>query len=148
VAVAPAELYGRAATREGQRVRLPAGTIKENIVWYDKSWVAGPCFAELVVHPSMVQSANAAHFCGYAGTRMPPSQLSGQPCLWTWDVWAIMKGTPNKDLAMDFHQFHNPHSPTVRDADVGLWPATPLGSGLLPDRREARPAKPPTLMRG
>ena len=118
--VAPADVYSVLATEEGQdRAFAKLDTIKGDIVWFD-SWSQAP---QLLADggAAMVQSANGRIFSAI--------KEDGKPFKMVWDanvfdldVWAVLKGTPKKDLAFDYIAFATGSKPLAGMADVAYGP--------------------------
>jgi putative spermidine/putrescine transport system substrate-binding protein len=129
--VAPADVYEVLSTEEGQaRAFAKLGTIKENIVWYD-SWSQAPVLLN-DGGAAMVQSANGRIFAAMQDENAPFA-IVWDSHVYDLDVWAIMKGTPNKDLAMDFINFTTRTVPLSGMQDVAYGPPRLSAQALLPD---------------
>jgi putative spermidine/putrescine transport system substrate-binding protein len=125
------EVYDVLATEEGQaRAFAKLDTIKENIVWYD-SWSQAPVLLN-DGGAQMVQSANGRIFAAI--------QDEGAPFTIVWDshvydldVWSIMRGTPNKEKAMEFITFATQTVPLSGMQDVAYGPTRKSAQALLPE---------------
>ncbi|MEP3053667.1 MULTISPECIES: ABC transporter substrate-binding protein [Rhodobacterales] len=128
--VAPEDVYEVLATEEGQaRAFTKLETIRDDIVWFD-SWSQAP---QLLNDGGavMVQSANGRIFSAI--------QEDGKPFEMVWDnhvfdldVWAIVRGSAQKELAMDFIASATQSRPLAGMADVAYGP-TRLSSAAYVD---------------
>lgn len=129
--VSPDEVYDVLATDEGQaRAFAKLDTIKDDIVWYD-SWSQAPVLLN-DGGAQMVQSANGRIFAAI--------QDEGAPFTIVWDshvydldVWSIMKGTPNKEKALEFIAFATQTVPLSGMQDVAYGPTRVSAQALLPE---------------
>ncbi|WP_411889545.1 ABC transporter substrate-binding protein [Yoonia sp. SDW83-1] len=125
------EVYDVLSTEEGQaRAFAKLDTIKDDIVWYD-SWSQAPVLLN-DGGAQMVQSANGRIFAAI--------QDEGAPFTIVWDshvydldVWAIMKGTPNMEKAMEFISFATRTVPLSGMQDVAYGPTRRSAQALLPE---------------
>ena len=123
------EVYQTLATEEGQaRAFAKLDTIKDDLVWYE-SWSQAP---QLLNDGGavMVQSANGRIF--------KDIQDHGRPFVMVWDshvfdldVWAVVKGTPNIEQAMDFVRFATGTVPLSGMQDVAYGPTRRSASALV-----------------
>lgn len=96
--VAPADVYGVLATKEGQdRAFAKLDELKPHVQW----WESGAQPQEWLSSGDVVMTS------AYNG-RVAAAQKEGKhfPVVWdgqinSWEFWAIMKGTPNLDQAID-----------------------------------------------
>lgn len=96
--VAPADVYGALATKEGQdRAFAKLDELKPHVQW----WESGAQPQEWLSSGDVVMTT------AYNG-RVAAAQKEGKnfPVVWdgqinSWEFWAIMKGTPNLDQAID-----------------------------------------------
>ncbi|MBI1238778.1 MAG: extracellular solute-binding protein [Alphaproteobacteria bacterium] len=96
------QLYAVLSTPEGiDRAFAKLDSIKGSVVW----WEAG------AQPPQLLADGEVAMTTAYNG-RIFDAMVAGKPFKIVWrdhlldlDVWGIVKGTPNKDLALDFLQF-------------------------------------------
>jgi putative spermidine/putrescine transport system substrate-binding protein len=127
--VAPADVYEVLATDEGQdRAFAKLASIKDDIVWYD-SWSQAP---QLLNDGGavMVQSANGRIFSAIAEEGRPFVQIwDGN--IYDLDVWAIVKGAPNKDEALEFIKFATSTVPGSGMQDVAYGPTRRSGAALV-----------------
>lgn len=127
--VAPEEVYDVLRTPEGQeRAFAKLATIKDDIVWYD-SWSQGP---QLLNDGGavMVQCANGRIFSAI--------KEEGRPFVQVWDgnvfdldVWAVVKGAPNRDKALEFVAFATSTVPLSGMQDVAYGPTRRSGAALV-----------------
>ena len=118
--VAPADVYETLATDEGQaRAFAKLDTIKDDIVWYD-SWSQAPVLLK-DGGAQMVQSANGRIYAAIKDDGAPFS-IVWDSHVYDLDVWAIMKGTPHKEKAMEFIQFATRTVPLSGMQDVAYGP--------------------------
>ena len=123
------EVYDLLATDEGQaRAFAKLDTIRDDLVWYE-SWSQAP---QLLNDGGavLVQSANGRIF--------KDIQDHGRPFVMVWDshvfdldVWAITKGTPNLDLALDFVKFATGTVPLSGMQDVAYGPTRRSAAALV-----------------
>ena len=129
--VAREDVYDLLSTDEGQaRAFAKLDTIKEDIVWYD-SWSQAPVLLN-DGGAQMVQSANGRIFAAIQDDGAPFS-IVWDSHVYDLDVWAIMKGTPNKDKAMEFIQFATRTVPLSGMQDVAYGPTRRSAKALLPE---------------
>ncbi len=118
--VAPKDVYEVLATPEGQqRAFDKLATIKNDIVWFD-SWSQAP---QLLNDGGavLVQSANGRFYDAI--------RQEGKPFVIVWaghvydlDAWAVLKGTPKKDLAFKFIAYATGSKPLAGMPDVAYGP--------------------------
>jgi putative spermidine/putrescine transport system substrate-binding protein len=129
--VAPEDVYETLSTDEGQaRAFAKLDTIKENIVWYD-SWSQAPVLLN-DGGAAMVQSANGRIFAAIQDDGAP-FEIVWDSHVYDLDVWAIMKGTENMDLAMDFIKSATRTVPLSGMQDVAYGPTRRSAQALLPE---------------
>jgi putative spermidine/putrescine transport system substrate-binding protein len=124
------KIYEVLATDEGQaRAFAKLDTIKSDVVWFD-SWSQAP---QLLNDGGaiMVQSANGRFYAAI--------QDEGRPFEMIWDghvydldVWSIVRGSPKKDLALEFIKFATGTVPLAGMQEVAYGP-TRQSSGALVD---------------
>ncbi|MCE8006318.1 ABC transporter substrate-binding protein [Aestuariivita sp.] len=128
--VAPEDVYQVLATEEGQaQAFAKLDTIKEDIVWYD-SWSQAPVLLN-DGGAQMVQSANGRIFA--AIQEGSPFAIGWDSHVYDLDVWAIMRGTPNMEAAMEFIKFATRTVPLSGMQDVAYGPTRRSAQALLPD---------------
>lgn len=128
--VAPDEVYTLLATEEGQqRAFDKLGTIKDDIVWYD-SWSQAPVLLN-DGGAQMVQSANGRIFAAIKDENAPFTMVWDSH-VYDLDVWAIMKGTPHLEKALEFVQFATRTVPLSGMQDVAYGPTRVSAQALLP----------------
>jgi len=118
--VAPEDVYEVLATPEGQqRAFDKLDTIKKDIVWFD-SWSQAP---QLLNDGGavLVQSANGRFYDAI--------RQEGKPFVIVWDgnvydldAWAVLKGSPKKDLAFQFIAYATGSKPLAGMPDVAYGP--------------------------
>lgn len=114
--VAPADVYDTLETDEGvERALAKMSSIKEDIIW----WEAG------AQPPQLLADGEVAMTTAYNGRIFGAAVGEGKPFEIVWDgqildfdLFVIPKGSPNKDLAMDFIKFA---TDTQRLADQASW---------------------------
>jgi putative spermidine/putrescine transport system substrate-binding protein len=114
------QVYDLLATEEGQaRAFAKLDTIKDDIVWFD-SWSQAP---QLLNDGGavMVQSANGRFFAAIQEENKP-FEMVWDGHVFDLDVWAIVKGTDKKDLAIDFIKFATGSKPLSGMPDVAYGP--------------------------
>jgi len=129
--VSPDEVYDVLATDEGQaRAFAKLDTIKDDIVWFD-SWSQAP---QLLNDGGavMVQSANGRIFSAI--------QEDGKPFEMVWDnhvydldVFSVVRGSANKELAFDFIASATQSVPLAGMADVAYGPTRLSSSAHVPE---------------
>ena len=127
--VAPGEVYDVLSSDAGQlRAFAKLDTIKDDLVWYD-SWSQAP---QLLNDGGavMVQSANGRIF-GAIKDDGRPFEMVWDNNVFDLDVWAIVKGTPNLDQALDFIKFATGTKPLAGMQDVAYGPTRRSGSALV-----------------
>ena len=101
--VPAAEVYAVLDTEEGvDRAFAKLDQIKDDVVW----WEAGAQPPQLLADGEVVMTTayNGRIFNAVAGEDKP-FEIVWDGQVWDLDLWVIPKGTPNKDLAMDFLKF-------------------------------------------
>ncbi|KAA2214841.1 ABC transporter substrate-binding protein [Teichococcus oryzae] len=131
--VPPGEVYKVLGTNAGvDRAFRKLDSIKGDLIW----WERGSQPAQLLASGEVVTTV------GYNGRITAANQGDGRNFGITWannlftlDSWVVMKGTPNKDKALQFINFVTqparqaelpqriPYGPTVKGAQDGLPPA-------------------------
>ncbi len=114
------EVYALLATPEGQdRAFAKLDTIKHDIVWFD-SWSQAP----QILNDGgavMVQSANGRFFDAISRENRPFTMVwDGN--IYDLDAWGIVKGTPRKDLALEFVAFTTSTKALAGFQDVAYGP--------------------------
>ncbi|MGB3408585.1 MAG: ABC transporter substrate-binding protein [Jannaschia sp.] len=129
--VAPEDVYETLSTEEGQaRAFAKLDTIKDDIVWFD-SWSQAPVLLN-DGGAQMVQSANGRIFAAIQDEGAP-FKIVWDSHVYDLDVWAIMKGSPNIDKAMEFIQFATQTVPLSGMQDVAYGPTRVSAQALLPE---------------
>ena len=129
--VAREDVYELLATEEGQaRAFAKLDTIKDDIVWYD-SWSQAPVLLN-DGGAAMVQSANGRIFAVIEEDGAP-FEIVWDSHVYDLDVWAIMRGTENLDLAMQFIQSATRTVPLSGMQDVAYGPTRRSAQALLSD---------------
>ncbi len=127
--VAPDKVYEVLATDEGQaRAFAKLDTIKEDIVWYD-SWSQVP---QLLNDggATLAQSANGRIFDAIKKDGKP-FEIVWDSHIYDLDVWAVMKGSKKKDLALDFIAFATGTVPLSGMPDVAYGPTRRSSNALV-----------------
>ena len=112
--VSAADVYTVLATKEGvERAFKKLESIKGSVVW----WEAG------AQPPQLLASGEVTMTTAYNGRLFTPAITEGKPFVIVWDgqqqvfdMWAILKGTKNMDLAMDFVGFSTSTKPLADQA--------------------------------
>ena len=127
--VAAGDVYDLLSTDEGQaQAFAKLDTIRDDLVWFD-SWSQAP---QLLNDGGavMVQSANGRIF-GAIKDDNRPFEMVWDSHVFDLDVWAIVKGTPNLDTALDFIKFATGTKPLAGMQDVAYGPTRRSGSALV-----------------
>ncbi len=127
--VAPGDVYDVLSTDDGQaRAFAKLDTIRDDLVWFD-SWSQAP---QLLNDGGavMVQSANGRIF-GAIQDDGRPFEMVWDSNVFDLDVWAIVKGSPNKDTALDFIKFATGTVPLSGMQDVAYGPTRRSGAALV-----------------
>lgn len=122
------EVYALLATTEGQdRVFAKLDDIRDSIVWFD-SWSQAP---QLLNDGGAViaQSANGRIFDAIV-TEGRPFEIVWDGQVFDLDVWAIVKGSDQMEMALDFISFATGTVPLAGMQDVAYGP-TRRSSGPL-----------------
>lgn len=133
------EVYDLLATPEGQdRAFAKLDTIKHDIVWFD-SWSQAP----QILNDGgavMVQSANGRFFDAISRENRPFTMVwDGN--VYDLDAWGIVKGTPRKDLALEFVTFTTSTKALAGFQDVAYGPPRLSSMALVdPDVIEHLPS--------
>ncbi|ARU90273.1 ABC transporter substrate-binding protein [Pseudomonas sp. M30-35] len=127
--VAPKDVYEVLATPEGQeRAFKKLDTIKNDIVWFD-SWSQAP---QLLNDGGavLVQSANGRFYDSI--------RKEGKPFVIVWDghvydldAWAVLKGSPKKDLAFKFIAYATQSKPLAGMSDVAYGPTRKSSTPMM-----------------
>ncbi|MCG4452518.1 MULTISPECIES: ABC transporter substrate-binding protein [unclassified Pseudomonas] len=127
--VAPAEVYEVLATPEGQqRAFDKLASIKDDVVWFD-SWSQAP---QLLNDGGavLVQSANGRFYDAI--------RQEGKPFVIVWDghvydldAWAVLKGSPKKDLAFKFIAYATESKPLAGMSDVAYGPTRKSSTPMM-----------------
>jgi len=129
--VAAEDVYETLATDEGQaRAFAKLDTISDDIVWYD-SWSQAPVLLN-DGGASMVQSANGRIFAAIEEDKAP-FEIVWDSHVYDLDVWAIMKGSKNVDVAMEFIKSATSTVPLSGMQDVAYGPTRRSAQALLPE---------------
>lgn len=118
--VEPDQVYEVLATPEGQqRAFDKLATIKNDIVWFD-SWSQAP---QLLNDGGavLVQSANG-RFYDAIRQENKPFEIVWDGHVYDLDAWAIVKGSPKKDLALKFISYATGSKPLAGMPDVAYGP--------------------------
>jgi len=134
--VAPEKVYEVLATEQGQqRAFAKLDTIKDDIVWFD-SWSQAP---QLLNDGGavIVQSANGRIFSAIKEDKKPFT-IVWDGHVYDLDAWSIVKGSKNKELALEFIAFATQSQPLAGMADVAYGPtrkssAAFVDSSVIPD---------------
>jgi len=124
------QVYKVLATEEGQtRAFAKLDTIKKDVVWFD-SWSQAP---QLLNDGGavMVQSANGRFYDAIRNDNRP-FVIIWDGHLYDTEGWSILKGTPKKDLAMQFILYATASKPLAGMADTAYGPARKSSASLLP----------------
>lgn len=126
--VPAAEVYKVLATQAGQdRAFAKLDTIKPSVIW----WKSGAQPLQLV------GSGEAAYAVGYVGrTARAVSEGAKYPLLWntllySFDFWAVVKGSPNKDAGMKLVNYMT--EPAPLRALAGDWAVSPATRSVAED---------------
>jgi putative spermidine/putrescine transport system substrate-binding protein len=118
------------STEEGvDRAFAKLDTIKDSVVW----WEAG------AQPPQLLADGEVAMTTAYNGRIFNAVAAEGKPFTIVWDgqvydldLWAIPKGTPNKDLAMDFVKFSTATEQLAAQASwISYGPARKSSAALV-----------------
>ncbi len=112
--VPAADVYKALATKEGvERAFKKLESIKGSVVW----WEAG------AQPPQLLASGEVTMTTAYNGRLFTPMATEGKPFVIVWDgqqqvfdMWAILKGSKKKDVAMDFIAFSTSTQPLADQA--------------------------------
>lgn len=123
------EVYDMLTTPEGQdRAFAKLDTIKHEIVWFD-SWSQAP----QILNDGgavMVQSANGRFFDAIRRENRPFTMVwDGN--IYDLDVWSIVKGSPNKELALEFIAFTTSTKALAGFQDVAYGPPRKSSMALV-----------------
>lgn len=127
--VAPKDVYEVLATPEGQQRAFDRlATIKNDIVWFD-SWSQAP---QLLNDGGavLVQSANGRFYDAI--------RQEGKPFVIVWDghvydldAWAVLNGSPKKDLAFKFIAYATQSKPLAGMSDVAYGPTRKSSAPMM-----------------
>ncbi len=123
------QVYTTLATSEGQqRAFDKLATIRDDIVWFD-SWSQAP---QLLNDGGaiMVQSANGRFFDAI-NREKKPFVIVWDGNVFDLDAWGIVKGTPRKDLALDFVRFTTSTKALAGFQDVAYGPPRKSSMALV-----------------
>lgn len=133
------EVYDILATPEGQaRAFAKLDTIKHEIVWFD-SWSQAP----QILNDGgaiMVQSANGRFFDAIRRENRPFT-IVWDGNIYDLDAWGIVKGSPRKDLALEFIAFTTSTKALAGFQDVAYGPPRKSSMAMVaPDVIEHLPS--------
>ena len=140
--VAPKDVYKVLATKEGQdRAFKKLDTIKKDVIW----WEAGAQPVQLLADGEVAMStAYNGRIFNAAVTEGKPFQIVWDGQVYEYNLFAIPKGAPHKDAALEFIKFA---TDTQRLADQAKWISYgPARKSSAP--REAPAAAPSTTSAG
>ena len=123
------KVYEVLATEKGQaRAFAKLDTIKKDIVWYE-SWSQAP---QLLNDGGavMVQSANGRIFKDIKDHKRP-FVMVWDSHVFDLDVWAVVKGSPNKKQAFEFVKFATGTKPLSGMQDVAYGPTRRSAAALV-----------------
>jgi len=123
------QVYEVLATDEGQaRAFAKLDTIKNDVVWFD-SWSQAP---QLLNDGGavMVQSANGRIYAAIVEDNRP-FEMVWDAHLYDLDVWSIVRGSPNLELAKEFIAFATGTVPLAGMQDVAYGPTRNSSSALV-----------------
>lgn len=123
------KVYEVLATEEGQaQAFAKLDTIKGEIVWFD-SWSQAP---QLLNDggAAMAQSANGRIFAAIQKDKKPFSMV-WDAHVYDLDVWAVVKGSPKKELAFDFIASATRTIPLSGMPDVAYGPTRKSSTALV-----------------
>ena len=114
--VAPGEVYELLGTPEGiDRAFAKLDTIKDEVVW----WEAGAQPPQLLADGEVVMTtAYNGRIFNAVAAEGKPFEIVWDGQVWDLDLWAIPKGAPNMDNAIEFLKFS---TDTQRLADQAKW---------------------------
>lgn len=123
------EVYATLATPEGQdRAFASLDRIRDHIVWFD-SWSQAPVLLN-DGGASVVQSANGRIFAVVVNENRPFEMVfDGQ--IFDIDVWAILRGSRNIELAHQFIAFATGTEPLAGMQDVAYGPTRRSSNALI-----------------
>lgn len=123
------EVYATLATPEGQdRAFASLDRLRDNIVWFD-SWSQAPVLLN-DGGASVVQSANGRIFAVVVEENRPFEMVfDGQ--IFDIDVWAILRGSRNIELAHQFIAFATGTEPLAGMQDVAYGPTRRSSNALI-----------------
>ena len=128
--VAPDQVYEVMATPEGiDRAFAKLDDIKEHVVW----WEVGAQPPQLLVDGEVVMST------AYNGRIFNAFAAEGQPLAVVWDAqvlavdkWAIVKGAPNMERALDFIRFASmPENMAVQASWISYAPVRESAASMV-----------------
>ena len=127
--VPAAEVYDVLGTDEGvDRAFAKLDSIKGDVVW----WEAGAQPPQLLADGEVVMTTayNGRIFNAVAGEDKP-FEIVWDGQIWDLDLWVVPKGTPNKDLAMEFVGFSTATEQLAAQASYISYGPARMSSGPL-----------------
>lgn len=125
------QVYELLRTPAGQdRAFAKLNSIKDDIVWYD-SWSQAPVLLN-DGGAQMSQSANGRIYQA-VNEEGAPFSMVWDGHVFDLDVWAVLRGTPNLETAMDFVRFATRTVPLSGMQDVAYGPTRKSAQALLSD---------------
>ena len=124
-----AEVYDLLATDEGQaRAFAKLDTIKDDVIWFD-SWSQAP---QLLNDGGaiMVQSANGRFYAAIQDDGRP-FEMIWDAHVYDLDVWSIVRGSPNKELALEYIKFATSTVPLAGMQEVAYGPTRKSSAPLV-----------------
>ena len=127
--VARDQVYEVLATDAGQeRAFAKLDAIRDELVWYE-SWTQAPQLLDDGA-AVLVQASNGRIFAA-VNDHGKPFKMVWDANVFDLDVWSIVKGTPNFDLALDFVKFATRTVPLSGMQDVAYGPTRRSAEALL-----------------
>jgi len=124
------DIYSVLASDAGQaRAFIKLDSIKSDIIWFD-SWSQAP---QLLNDGGavMAQAANG-RFYDAAFNQGKPFVTVWDGMVYDMDVWAIVKGTPRKNRALEFIHYATGSKPLSGTADIAYGPTRKSSKRFLP----------------
>lgn len=128
--VAPADVYSTLETDEGVAQALAKmDTIKDDIIW----WEAGAQPPQLLADGEVLMTtAYNGRIFGAAVGEGKPFEIVWDGQILDFDLYAIPKGAPNKELAMEFIKFATGTEPLAAQASwISYGPARASSASLV-----------------
>jgi len=125
------DIYSVLASEAGQaRAFARLDSIKQEIIWFD-SWSQSPQL--LNDGGAVMAQAPNGRFYNAAVHEGKPFAIVWDGMVYDMDVWTIVKGTPRRELALEFILYATGSKPLSGMADIAYGPTRKSANQVLPE---------------